>query len=255
MKRTAMVLLLLVLSTPAYAVKSDSTHVVIPIAGRIPGALQTQWRTDVFIRSISSNDTQTGTLTFYPAGQAAIQRSFTLQPGQSATYRDIVKNTFGLDQASGQLHVVSLVGIPLEARARIFNSGNPVGEFGQGIEGIGLEWLQTQAVLFGLDGTQAGRVNVGVANPNDTPVSARMQIYDKNHTELHPYEYFTVAPHETRQFNDIFALYGIPPQDTVTVTIFSTGVGAPPIYGYSSEVRNDTGDAVFVCGTGPNAAY
>jgi hypothetical protein len=58
----------------------------------------------------------------------------------------------------------------------------------------------------------------------------------------------TLQPHETQQFNDIFARFGVTPQD-VQVEFNTSG---EPIYLYASEVRNDTGDAVFIVGSSPN---
>lgn len=34
--------------------------------------------------------------------------------------------------------------------------------------------------------------------------------------------------------------------------VIATTVNEEPLYGYASEVRNDTGDAIFVFGQGPN---
>jgi hypothetical protein len=52
------------------------------------------------------------------------------------------------------------------------------------------------------------------------------------------------------QYNDIFSTFVIPPQAGVRVSMGTTSL---PIYGYSSEVRNDTGDAIFTFGTSPNS--
>jgi len=76
-----------------------------------------------------------------------------------------------------------------------------------------------------------------------------LNVFDKNHVLLHS-EIITLQGHETRQINDVFSAYGVTPQDTLEVE-FDSPSGAV-IYGYASEVRNDTGDAIFVFGTGPN---
>jgi hypothetical protein len=60
----------------------------------------------------------------------------------------------------------------------------------------------------------------------------------------------TLQPRQTRQFNDIFTEFSITPQADVQIT-FDTF--EHQVYGYASEVRNDTGDAIFVFGTSPNS--
>jgi hypothetical protein len=236
-------------------VRLDDSELIIPIIGRFQGAFDTLWRTDVFLRS-SYWEPVSGTMTFYVANGAPVERPFQLGARESMTYRDIVKNEFGLDIASGQLHLITDSGIHIEARARVFNAGNPAGEFGQGIEGIGMGWLQDQAVLFGLDGTHGSRVNVGIANPTSTSVTVTMRVLDRDFRELYR-DTLVLQPHETRQFNDIFTAFGIPAQENIEVECLAphpSGERGASIYVYSSEVRNDTGDAIFVFATGPNAA-
>ena len=58
-----------------------------------------------------------------------------------------------------------------------------------------------------------------------------------------------VGPHSYVQYNDIFTAFSITPRAGVQVNITSDRL----IYGYSSEVRNDTGDAIFNFGTSPNS--
>ncbi|HYS53556.1 MAG TPA: hypothetical protein VER58_07325 [Thermoanaerobaculia bacterium] len=108
--------------------------------------------------------------------------------------------------------------------------------------------LNRQAYLYGVSGINGNRVNVGAANPNAETINVVVRIADKNNVSLAT-QGFTLQPHETRQFNDIFATFGIAPQADVLVQ-FNSG---SPIYGYASEVRNDTGDAIFVFGTSPNS--
>ena len=247
MRRLAFLVLLFLVTPAAHALKCGDSSVVIPVISRLPGAYGTEWRTDLFVRNVYWSEV-TGTLTFYVVGGSPRQVPFTLAANETRTYRDVVRTTFGLDSAWGQLHITTPGGTILEARARLFNAGNPNGEFGQGIEGIGRTRLQRQAVMFGLDGTSGNRVNIGLVNPNDAGLTVNMQVSDRNHDHLH-WQAITLAPYETLQLSDIFARFGIPPQDNVIVE-FNAELA---IYGYASEVRNDTGDAVFSFGTGPNA--
>ncbi|MEO8034987.1 MAG: hypothetical protein ABI837_11200 [Acidobacteriota bacterium] len=236
----------LLAAAPASAFNTGGTTLIFPIIGRFPGANGSQWRTDVFIASHSSL-TNSPMLTFYVAGGVPLTATVTLSTYSSVSLPDIVLTTFGLANASGQLQIVSSNNSNIEARARIYNAGNPAGEFAQGGPAIGRDLLSSQVFLYGLSGVNGNRVNVGLANPNDTAVAGTIRITDDKNGALGT-STVTLAPHETQQFNDIFARFGIAPQAGVQFEFNGNG----PVYGYSSEVRNDTGDAVFVFGTSPN---
>lgn len=236
------------LNTPAWGLNTGDTTVIIPIIGRFPGAGGSQWRTDAFIAN-HSTVAKTLTLTFYVAGSTALVRTMPIEPFSTISLADVVLNTFGLSNASGQLEITSSNMSGFEARARIYNAGNAAGEFGQNVPGLGRGYLNRQAYLFGLSGINGNRVNIGVANANTTAIDVNLQINDRANTSLHSSS-FTLQPHQTLQFNDIFTRFGIAPQADVQVQFFSA---ADLIYGYASEVRNDTGDAIFIFGTSPNS--
>ncbi len=235
--------LLLLAAAVANAVRIEGQTIILPVIGRFPGDGGTQWRTDVFIFNPYADQT-TVTLKLYDGG-GLHQHTVVIDGFKSLSLPDVVLNTFGMANGGGPLEIESTTRI--EARARIFNSGNPAGQFGQGVPGIAEDRLSRQASLYGLSGL-GSRVNVGVMNPHDHPVTVGLDVADRNNAQLHS-ETFEVPPHTYRQFSNIFTLFGIPAQDGVRVS-FNEFDDA--IYGYASEVRNDTGDAVFVFGTAPN---
>lgn len=231
-------------AAPLFALRTDGSTVIIPVAGRFPGTGGTQWRTDVFIHN-PYEPGQTVTVRFYPTGGAMVQHTVSIGRYSGATLPDIVLNTFGMPLGAG---VLEISGQRIVARARIYNTGNPAGEFGQAVPGIGKDFLSRQAFLHGLSGGAGTRVNIGVCNPNDVAVEVGVYIADASNSGLHG-RAVTVPPHSYVQFSDIFGAFGIPPQSSVSVQFNAVEL---PIYGYASEVRNDTGDAVFSFGTNPN---
>lgn len=248
-----MVLAVLVMSAvPMLALNLSGSPTIIPVVGRFPGAGGTQWRTDVFVTNPGGNATVV-TLRFYQSGGPLREHTFAINPFSSVTLPDIVLNTFGQETAAGTLEVSVPPPFGTLARATIYNSGNPAGRFGQGVPGIALDYLNRQAYLFGLSGIDGNRLNIGVANPNDIPVTVRIQVSDASARELHSRE-VTIAAHAYVQYNDIFTTFAITPRAGVSVNInsFDPQVNRP-IYGYSSEVRNDSGDAIFSFGTSPNS--
>jgi hypothetical protein len=232
----------------ALALNVSGEKIIFPVIGRFPGAGGTQWRTDVFIAS-PGTAIYTLTLRFYPTGEAVQVRTINVtSPFTTITLADICLNTFGRTNTGGMLEIDGGIYTP-EARARIYNTGNPAGQFGQGVPGIGLGRLSRQAFLYGLSTNSTNRLNVGVANPNDVPVVVSIFVNDHAGLNLHTRN-VTVQPHQFVQFNDIAVVFGIPPREGLVVNMNTSGA---LIYGYASEVRNDTGDAVFTFGVSPNS--
>ena len=234
----------LVSAAPLFALRTDGSPIVIPVIGRFPGSGGTQWRTNVFIHN-PYEPGQVVTLKFYPGGGAVQEATVNLGKYSSAALNDIVLTTFGRENAGGVLEIYAN---RILARAVIYNSGNPAGQFGQGLPGIPVEFLSRQAFLHGLSGISGSRVNIGAANPNDEPVNVNFYMADKDGLGVYSLT-ATIPAHGYVQYSDIFNTYHITPQEGLQIDIMSNGL---PIYGYSSEVRNDTGDAIFNFGTNPN---
>ena len=241
--------LVFLFSPAAFALRIADSTAIIPIIGRFPGAGGTQWRTDVFIGNPYGPAVNV-TLTFYVAGGSPMTTTVTVDQFSTMSLPDITLNTFGLTNASGQLALSTGTSSQIEARARIYNSGNPAGQFGQNVPGLGQIYLGRQAYIYGLSGINGNRVNIGVANPNNDALTVSLRITSKNNVTL-AQQSIALQPHETHQINDIFATLGIAPQADVIVSFLSPTMET--IYGYASEVRNDTGDAVFMYGTSPNS--
>jgi hypothetical protein len=234
----------------AFGLNMSGTRVVIPIIGRFPGASGTQWRTDVFVSNFSSVQKDVE-LTFHVSGGATLTHTATMLPLTELALRDIVLTTFSLPNASGMLEVKSSTQSTVEVRARIYNAGHPAGEFGQSVQGINFDALSRQAFMHGLSGINGNRVNIGVANPNDVSIPVDIRIITSSGTSIYD-ENFSLGPHQVVQFNDIFARFGLTPQADLMIDI-NTFDSQKPLYGYASEVRNDTGDAIFLFGTSPNS--
>jgi hypothetical protein len=240
-------ILALVVVPQAYAIRLGGERVVVPIIGRFPGVGGTQWQTDVFL----SNPYEPGhtvTLRFYPFGEAVQERTVSIGQYSNVTLTDICLTTFGRANTGGMLEVVTADHARVQVRARIYNIGNPAGQFGQNVPGIEWALLNRQAHMFGLSASSANRLNLGIANPNDVPADATIVVRSANNTTLHS-RTITVQPHQVTLFNDLASTFGLALQEGLTVEVNSL---LESIYGYVSEVRNDTGDAVFVFGLSPN---
>jgi len=251
LKTAAGVMLVLVLhSGTVGALRTGGPMVVIPVAMHGPGAESTEWRTDLWISNWSSLPRSID-VTYYPEGGGA-PMTFTVPMGTRETVEiiDVVQSRFGLDNSKGLLLLSTDEDSSFEARARIYNTGNPNGEFGQFVPGIAVIWLSHQAYLPGISGVDGNRTNAGIANPNDEDLDVQLRIADSNGTDLVTRHTVTVPARSVVQINDIFAFMGAAPRGNAQLEMnASSGL----IYGYASVVRTGTGDAIFIFGTSPNS--
>jgi hypothetical protein len=241
-------LIAVLLATTASAFDFSGREIFIPVISRVPGANNTQWRTDVTITNRSETFPVQVSMIFDPAGPGeGTQHRIELDPLMTVTLLDIVFTEFGQQQAYGTLWLGSSnANAPIAAHARIYNVGNAAGEFGQMMQGLPLEQLPRTVWLHGLISFLGNRANIGIANPNNTPAHYSITWYDK-HGESHGTAgMFTVQPWDVVLINDIFGYLGQAPDEGLTLRLTSD----VPIYAYGSIVRNDTGDAYTILGNG-----
>lgn len=246
--RISAVVLSLLGACSAFAFDFSAKEIFLPVVSRVPGANDTQWRTDVVLTNRSDHFPTQVSMIYQPAGSGeAIQRKFDLAPMQTIHILDIVFRELGLQQSYGTLWLGSSdARAPIAAHARIYNAGNAAGEFGQMIPALPLDQLSRRVWLHGLIGFLGNRANIGIANPNNTVASYSIVWYDK-HGESHGSAgMFTIQPWQVVLINDIFAYVGMPADEGLTIRLNSD----VPIYAYGSIVRNDTGDAYTIIGNG-----
>lgn len=239
---------LLVVASPTYAIDIEGTTVVVPVAMHGPGAQGTQWQTDLCISNMTMAAKNVN-VTFYPTNGEPVGTTVNVRSFGVVELRDVVLSTFGFTNAKGMLLLSVETTTGIQATARIFNAGNPMGEFGQFVPGIAMERLERQAYVAGLAGVDGNRSNFGIANPAEEPVEVSVYVVDGEGNALNNHE-LTVGGMSVVQINDLFAEFGITPQRGVQVDMHAAT--AVPIYGYASVVRNGTGDAIFIFGTSPN---
>lgn len=236
-------------ATPVPAIQIDSGQVVVPVIVHITGYNETQWRTDVWITN-PFGATSDLKLTYYPSTGGQLSQNLSLESYASYYFPDIVLQTFGLDSSKGML-IVSTPSASVEVRARVYNTGDPVGEFGQAFPGLPADRLSHRAFISGVSTAAGTRLSVGVANSTDTLLHVHIQVNDDTGAQLHGVT-VTVGPHELVQLDRVADLWGLPQRDSVTIEL-STVASDPSaaFYGYASVVREDTGDATFLFGTTP----
>jgi hypothetical protein len=235
-------------ATNASAYDFSGNEIFLPVVSRVAGANNTQWRTDLVVSNRNQNLATEVSMFFfqYPNGEA-IQHRFTLEPMQTVTMPDVVLNAFNFQQRAGTIWMgATNDAVEIAAHARIYNTGNAAGEFGQVIHGLPPESLSKNVWLHGLTGINGNRTNVGIANPSNTRALFSLTWYDKN-GESHGSVNLGIDPWQVLLINDIFTYVGQPADEGMTLRVKSS---TNPLYAYASIVRNDTGDAYTIIGNG-----
>ncbi len=159
--------LLLAVVLPAFA----STR-LIPVAGRIAGANDTAWATDVSLR----NDTTAAMnveLVFHADNGITRTRTVSLPAASSVLLDDAVAPSKfpGTNPASwiGQLEIRAPGDVT--ASAHIFTKGKNGGTFGSTYEGVDPTVLSTSGAIAGLVNSTRFRSNVAFTNPGAAPIT------------------------------------------------------------------------------------
>lgn len=238
--RIAALLLTLTLASSALA-----GEVFIPATFRGPGAAGSQWQTEITVSNISSGTlfpVQT-TITLHHHDGHSQSVTMPLSNMEVISLPDALHAWFEVEQGGGLVRVSwEDPNARITANARVYNTGNAVGEFGQGVPSVRPETLLSDAFLPGLSGVNGNRTNVIVSNPHTRHVLAWITLYD---TSGRARGAFTVGvpPRAYIQLNDIFTHFNVAPFPAAMVRV--TGFDST-IYAGASVVRNDTGDATYV---------
>ena len=246
MRCVCVLVLVLAVVLPAAAADLASNDILIPVVARTPGALGTDWATDVVITNLSDRLAADIAAAFYYGGET-LRFAETLKPGQSLVFADIIKTRFGLEQAAGFIRITSAdITARIAARARVFNRGRAEGEYGQGITAVPTDALSRRHELIGVSGVDGNRTNAGVVNPWSIPVTANFGLVSKDGEPLGN-ALVDVPARTLVQVNEVFsALFPAAQPADATISVGCSLACAA----YATVVRNDTGDSTFIAGTG-----
>lgn len=153
---------------------------------------------------------------------------FTLAPGTSRRFANVLGTVFGLEEVAGALLVASDSG-DLAAMSRTFNR-DAGGTFGQSLPGVAGDEMVAATdrvrVLF-MDENDGFRSNLGLANGSDHAITVRYELFDAEGHSLGTGER-VLAPWGNTQVNRIFRPY-------------------QPIEAGYADVWTDTAGGVFTC--------
>ena len=245
-----------------------STDMMAPAAGRGPGAGGSIWRTDLWIKSVQG---ATVTLEFHAIDSATDAATATAQVSVNSGVLylpDVLKNTFNLEQAFGNILLRSTSGV--SATLRVYTTT------GSGSYGASFMAMPTSTAMRGSGGMMDGddsyqlyvmglqpqpraRVNVMVTNPGSTPITGTVDVLDADGlmaTGSAVSLPFSIRAYSSHQFGDVLSgltsRYGDGSGMQLRVRLGNGSTGMVMVL--ASVVDNTTNDTYTVMGSMMNGS-
>jgi hypothetical protein len=156
------------------------------VAGHAPGAYDSQWRTDVVTRNLSSNSASLR-FVLHQANGSLLEYNGTVPASGQAAFEDLVA-TMGGQNTIGSLEICS--NQPLLVTSRNFNQA-PTGTFGQNLDGrvadLGYGAGQTVSLIGMRQKTDRYRSNLSVTNGGTTDAEVSVALFDATGKSLTTY--------------------------------------------------------------------
>jgi hypothetical protein len=195
-----------------------SNDIMVPAAGRGPGAAGSFWVTDLWIRCPAGAD---ATLEFHglDSPSAAPLATATVHMNQPVVYlADVIKTAFGMDSGFGNLRIRSTQ--PATATLRLYSPGGG-GSYGFAFMGMPASMGMGSASMMGGDDAHRmyiqgllpqpqARVNVMVMNTGSLPIQGTVEVLDADGAApaTGPVALrYSIQPYSGHQFNN--ALTGV----------------------------------------------
>ena len=163
--RNRLLIIFMLFATGAPAQELVTT--IVPIVGNVPGVNVVRWLTDVEITNAGGLEADVAIE--LPAASQAPLFVFTLAPGQSQRFTDIVGQAFGIPAALSPLRLTTAGNQNIRVRATAYavtddgvSAMQPIAVYRENT------WFPLR-VLDGLAFSDAWRTNIGIVNFGDAP--------------------------------------------------------------------------------------
>ncbi|HYI09630.1 MAG TPA: hypothetical protein VEK57_11255 [Thermoanaerobaculia bacterium] len=156
---------LLLFAATARAQSTATT--IVPVVGSVFGPTMIRWLTDVEL--VNETGLEVDVALELPAGSGSPMVAFTLSPGQSQRFTDIVGQAFGLDSALSPLRITTAGRRGLTVRAQAYAVRGAEISPPQTIATYGPDTYFPVRVLDGLAFSDDFRTNLGLVNTGERP--------------------------------------------------------------------------------------
>lgn len=236
----------IILAFPLFASGVAGRHLIVPVVARAPGAFGSDWRTDLMVSNVGSQDALVGILLRDERGLDLGSR--TIRPGQTVILKDVLRESFRRESSHGWIEVnATPAGAVITASARIYNTA--AGSFGAQIPAAPVVSLGQDLALEGLSGVSGNRTNAGITNPNafdDATVSLTLRDVEG---AIRATSSMVVRRATMSMINDVFTSMGVAPLEGARLDVQSS----LPVYAFASVVT-PSGDSDFVAGAARDRA-
>lgn len=241
MPRTAALMFaLLTASWAAAQAPPPTVRVIVPIVGSVLGANEVRWKTDISL----TNDTRESLFVALQLPTAPEQPAiaFTLAPGATQKFTDVIGQAFAMEDAMSPLMVETLGRRPVRVDATVY------GMHGTEItpaESIPVEWADVTfpiRTLSGLSFSDLFRTNIGLVNLGDRPASFTMalqRIAGRNIAVT-----TVTLPPNALAHTSIQSLFPLIARGDDFSVVVETN--APSTYVYASVIDNSSSEAHFI---------
>jgi len=225
-------------------VVAGAATLVVPAAGTGAGAGNSQWQSEVTLHS-SAPRVVSVTMRYHQGTSVSEAKTITLQPRQTLSIADIVKNQFGVASGSGALtiDVADRDAKALAVTSRTFNASN-AGEFGQDIPAVDVANASKPGDILTLAAPSTAsttRFNFGAYSIVASSVKWELLRADGTSAATRTVNY---AAGEHVQYNGgIESFFNASAQNNDTVY---ARVQTGTVVAYGSAINNASGDPSFV---------
>jgi hypothetical protein len=229
---------------------SSGEPLYVPAVAHNTGLKGTQWRADLEVHNPGAVQARY-TLELLRYGQdnsSPASASFTLDPGMSRRYVDVVKDVFSFE-GSGAIRVTPSSGsVVVAARSYTDPGSGTRGQFIPGLPVSAATAAPVTARLIQLTHTASGaagfRTNIGLVNVTAAPLAAQIGLYSAQGTWLGT-KVLSLAPYEFRQETEIFRSVTASDVSDGFAVVSSATAGAR-FFAYASVVDNGSGDPIYI---------
>jgi hypothetical protein len=163
-----------------YAATYPATTMVLPVASRVTGGTGNRFLTDVSVTNVTGA-TVAVTVRFLEHDRdnsaGSPTATLTLLPGQTRQMDDALGSLFAVDETYGSLELESGAASSIVVSERVYTtSATTAGTVGQQVDPVAPDGFFTSGSLLGLQQNTNFRSNVGLFNPQGSPVSVTLAL-------------------------------------------------------------------------------
>jgi hypothetical protein len=228
----------------------------VPASASVHGLNGTFFHTDLWARNGSPTESLAVAAVLRCSFADCEDRSttFTLAPGETRLYADVLASLFGAPGTAGAISLTpgstsgSFTFPKLTVTTRTYTPALPAPTKGTAIPGLTLNDIKQRALFLGIagsggDGTTGFRSNAGAYNALPFNTTATFSLYDAT-GHLLGKKAMVMQAYQAAQINDIFAAVGA--GGVVTTNAYLVISAGLPVFGYVTVIDNKSGDSIFV---------